>query len=169
LYRVLLVCAGNTCRSPLAAAALRRALGAAGRRVAVGSAGVSAAEGVPAAAPAVAVAERHGLDVGGHRARGLTAALVAEADLVLAMDVSQLEAVRRLAPAAAAKSHLLGDLGAGEARGIGVPDPFGGRVEDYEDCLQLITEHVERIAPIIRRAVESRAEAGTASRDKGVV
>ncbi len=169
LYRVLFVCAGNTCRSPMAVAALSEALGEEGQRVAISSAGVLAADDAPASAHAVEVAGRRGLDLSAHRARRLTAAQLAEADLVLAMDGTQLGAVRRMSPEAASRSHVSSDFGAGAPAGVGVPDPFGGSVEAYEECLRRIVEHVERIAPIILHEVQARAEAEPASRDKGVV
>jgi len=167
LYRVLFVCAGNTCRSPLAAAALRRAVGEAGRRVAIASAGVAATDGSPATESAVAAGQRHGLDVGAHRAQRASAELLEQADLVLALDVAELEAVRRLQGGVASRSHLITELGAGARSGAGVPDPFGGSPEAYEECWRRIAEHVERIAPIVLREVQARAEAQAASRDRG--
>ena len=73
MYRVVLVCTGNTCRSPLAEALLRQALAARGvTGVEVSSAGTGAWEGAPASEGAYLVALEHGLDLSGHRARLLT-------------------------------------------------------------------------------------------------
>jgi protein-tyrosine-phosphatase len=167
LYRVLFVCAGNTCRSPLAAAALRQALGEAGRRVAIASAGVAATAGAAATAPAVATGQRHGVDLGGHRAQRVGAELLEQSDLVLALDTAELEAVRRLLPGAASRIHLITELGADAPSRGGVPDPFGGSPEVYEECWRRIAEHVARIAPIVVGAVQARAEAEAGPRHRG--
>lgn len=152
----------------MAVAALRRALGEGGKRVEIASAGVAASDGAPASRPAVAAAQRHGLDLQGHSARRVSVEALAGADLVLVMDRAELEAVRRLHPGAASRSHLITELGPGATSGAGIPDPFGGSSESYEECLRRITEHVERIAPSILREVEARAAAEAAGRDEGV-
>src|SRR5690606_15088095 len=84
---ILLVCSGNTCRSPLAAAMLRAALAErpAPGEVRVGSAGTGAWDGAPASEGSYLVALERGLDLSTHRARMLTTQLVREADLILTM------------------------------------------------------------------------------------
>jgi low molecular weight protein-tyrosine phosphatase len=119
--RILLVCLGNICRSPVAEAALRRALEAAGRDdVEVDSAGTDV--WYPGESPderMSAAARELGLDVRG-AARQVTAEDFATADLLLAMDRRNLAALERLAPddAARARVRLFGDAE--------VPDPFVG-------------------------------------------
>jgi len=167
LYRVLFVCAGNTCRSPLASAALRQTLSEEGRRVEIESAGVLATPGAPATPPAVEVGAAGGLDLRSHRAQRLSAALLERADLVLVLGANELEAARRMSPAAASRVHLLTDYDRDTASGEGVPDPFGGSREAYEECLLRITEHVQRIAPRILREVKARGEAESAARNRG--
>ena len=167
LYRVLFVCSGNTCRSPLAAEALRQALGEEGQRVEILSAGILAVPGSPASAGVVEVAHRQGLDFRAHRAQRLTLELVDGADLVLALDTTEHEGVLRLAPEAASRTDLLSDYGLEKPSGLGVPDPFGGSREAYEECLRRIVEHVQRVAPIVLRKVQARLEAEAGSRDRG--
>ena len=84
--RVLFVCTGNICRSPLAEALLRRALASQGiADVDVSSAGTGAWDGAPASEGAYLVALERELDLSGHRARLLTRELVEQADLILTM------------------------------------------------------------------------------------
>src|SRR2546422_901671 len=84
--RILLVCTGNICRSPLAAALLERALVERGiQGIAVASAGTGAWDGAPVSEGAYLVGLERGLDLSSHRARLLTRELVDGADLILTM------------------------------------------------------------------------------------
>lgn len=141
--RVLFVCSGNTCRSPLAEAVFRRLLREAGRSdIVVTSAGTGAYEGAPASEGAFLVALEAGLDLSGHRARLLSREAVAEADLLLVMARGHLARVERLG--GGARAHLLGDYaGAG---GDEVKDPYGGDVEGYRATL----EQLERLLTAAR-------------------
>ena len=95
--RVLFVCTGNTCRSPMAEVLARRGVRDRGwEHVEVGSAGVAAFGGAPASGGALRAAARHGLDLSGHAATLLTPGLVEEADLILTMSVSHLARAREL-------------------------------------------------------------------------
>src|SRR5205814_4293450 len=94
VFRVLLVCTGNTCRSAMAAGLLRHALGAETERVAVESAGTAAWEGQPATEPRLEVARQDGVDLSTHRTRRVTPAMVRAADLVLVMEKADRTAVR---------------------------------------------------------------------------
>lgn len=156
LFRVLFVCTGNTCRSPLAQVALVGALGDAAAKVAVGSAGTAAFDGAPASAPSREVARRSGLDLEEHRSRRLTRALLAAADLVLLMDPRDRALVRALDSEAAARTHGLVDFGRERSTGEAIPDPYGGSAEAYEECLRRIETHLERVVPHVRAAVAER-------------
>jgi protein-tyrosine phosphatase len=153
---VVLVCTGNTCRSPLAEVALRHALGEDASRVEVSSAGTAAANGAPATGPARAVAEEAGLDLSGHQSRRLTADVLSGADLVLLMDPADSACVEALDPDAAEVTYGLAGFGAGEHADAVVPDPFGGSREAYEECLRRIQAHLARVVPYIRAELAER-------------
>jgi protein-tyrosine-phosphatase len=136
--RVLFVCSGNTCRSPLAAAEFRRLLDEAGRHdITVASAGTGAYEGAPASEGAYLVALEEGLDLSAHRARLLDRAILEDVDLVLTMARGHLARVERLG--AGGKAHLLGEY-AGRGSDAEVKDPFGGEVEGYRATLRQLKE-----------------------------
>lgn len=108
--RVLFVCTGNICRSPVAAWAWQRALPGAGAAV-VASAGHRALVGAAADPQALSAARAAGLTAAPHRARQLGAADVTSAHLVLALDRDARRAAVALAPSASASAFTLVEFG----------------------------------------------------------
>jgi protein-tyrosine phosphatase len=155
VFRVLFVCTGNTCRSPLAAAALRHELRDDAERVEVSSAGTAALEGRPPTAEAIGVAARDGIDIGQHRSRRLNEAVVRGADLVLVMERGHLGAVRRLG-VDPERTHVLDEWPAPGDPGLPVSDPFGASIEAYEECWRRIRRHVRRLVPHVREVLRAR-------------
>lgn len=132
--RVLFVCSGNTCRSPLAEALFRRLLEEAGRRdITVSSAGTGAYDGAPASEGAYLVGLEQGLDLTGHRARLLDREIVAGADLIFALAPGHLSRIERLG--GADRAHLLGEFAGMSGPDAEVRDPFGSNLETYRVTL----------------------------------
>lgn len=135
---ILVVCVGNICRSPVAAAMLRERLP--GRHIESAGLGALVGQGVEPAARALAEAD--GLDVDGHQARQLSAAMLVAADLVLVMSEGQRRAAAELAPAALGKTLLLGRwLDGGSGREI--PDPYRRDAEVFRVVHGLLREATE--------------------------
>ncbi len=140
--RILLVCTGNTCRSPMAEGIAGKMLAArfgcgigelAGRGVEVRSAGTSGGGGCGASPHAVTVTARRGIDLSGHASKALTADMVHQADVILTMTRSHRTRVVALVPSAQERVSLL--LGEQD-----VQDPIGGSEEEYEQCAKAIEE-----------------------------
>lgn len=132
MVRVLFVCSGNTCRSPLAEAIAKRLVVDAGRTdIEVSSAGTDAWEGSAASDGAMLVGMERNLDLSGHRSRALTAEALATSDLVLVMSPSHVDRVKELD--SAANVHLLAGFAAGTRGARSISDPFGGDLAAYRE------------------------------------
>ncbi|MFC3999627.1 low molecular weight protein-tyrosine-phosphatase [Nocardiopsis sediminis] len=141
-YRISLVCLGNICRSPMAekilSADLERAgLGAA---VAVDSSGTGSWHiGSPMDERAATTLRVHGYPTG-HTARRFDPAWFAERDLVLAMDLDNLDELRRLAPDRGdpGRLRLFRSFAPGSGPNPEVPDPYYGGDDGFGTVLNMI-------------------------------
>lgn len=138
---ILVVCIGNICRSPTAEIILRRYLPA----LSVASAGLQALVGVPIDATAQAVLMAHGFKPGTHTARQLDVGMMNAADLILAMDRVQLDAITKQAPHAQGRTFLLGKW----RNELEIPDPYGERRAIFEQTFQLIDASLRTWLPYL--------------------
>lgn len=154
MKHILVVCSGNTCRSPMAARLLASRLGPGPEVV---SAGIAAAPGAAASPFALqAMAERE-FDLGGHRARPLTRDLVEQAGLVLTMTRAHRRAVVDLVPAAADRTFTLREYAGcpvSPPRGedLDIADPLGHGVEAY----RAVAGEFDRLAEKVARRLGGR-------------
>ncbi|WP_288986673.1 low molecular weight protein-tyrosine-phosphatase [uncultured Pseudoalteromonas sp.] len=129
---VLVVCAGNICRSPTAEYILKQKLE--GKNISVSSAGLTALEGKPADATARQVALVNGVNMDAHQGRQLTSTLVAQNSVILVMEERHLNDVHARYPEARGKTFLLGKwIGDKE-----IPDPYRKSIEAFEHVYTLI-------------------------------
>jgi protein-tyrosine phosphatase len=141
--RVLMVCTGNICRSPMAEVLLASRLRDRGIETLVESAGHAALVGRPADPLAQELMAARGLDLTKHRARQLTPEMIRSFDLVLTMDSDQQRAVEAMEPSSRGRVHRLGRIGR-----FDVQDPYGRGRAAFESALSSIERglgEVERI------------------------
>jgi protein-tyrosine-phosphatase len=141
--RILFVCTGNTCRSPLAEALaqkliVERAL----TDIEVLSAGTSAWDTAPASDGALLVGLERNLDLSPHRAQTLTRELVRDSDLILAMGPHHLERIEALG--GSGRSYLLTEYASRGATSRPVNDPIGGELELYRATVDELDQEIRR-------------------------
>lgn len=141
--RVLFVCTGNICRSPTAEGVFRDLVTREGLsgQVHIESAGTHGYHvGDPPDARSQMSAKKRGVDLSGLRARRAKAADFTKFDYVLAMDFTNIDALRSLAPKASGKKlQLLMAFAPGEELRE-VPDPYYGEGDGFERVLDMIEE-----------------------------
>jgi protein-tyrosine-phosphatase len=154
--KVLFVCDGNICRSPLAAEYLRhRAVREGLSHLVVDSAGVLGIEGAKAAPFSIEVGKEAGLDLTRHRSRGVTAADMRTADLVLTMTLTQLDTLARRYPDTRQPQRLLRAFEASATPMDGsaeLDDPVAGPIEGYREAFAIIRTCVDHLVLNLRHA-----------------
>ena len=145
--RVLFVCLGNICRSPLAEAAFREEAARLGLAVEADSAGTGGwHRGEPPDRRAIAAAERGGVDISRQRARKVTRADFDRFDHIVALDEDNLADLERMRPAAGrARLSLLLDHVPGR-EGQAVADPYYGDDGHFDDAWRDVAEAARALA-----------------------
>jgi protein-tyrosine phosphatase len=151
-HRVLFVCLGNICRSPLAEAAFRAEAARIGLDVEADSAGTGGwHRGEPPDRRAVAAARRHGADISGLRARQVQSSDFECFDYILALDDANLADLQALRPGESrARLSLLLDLVPGRA-GEGVADPYYGDDMDFDITWRDVAEGARGLTEALQR------------------
>ena len=142
MNRILVLCIGNICRSPLAAAALARELP--GREV--WSAGLQALVGQPADPLSQQIAHEQGLDLSAHRAQQVVPWMCQQADVVFVMENLHTAMLQAQVPTVRGKVYRLGHYG-----NFDIADPYRQPREAFEASWGAISRGVADWAPRLRR------------------
>lgn len=148
--RLVFVCWGNICRSPMAERVARQWFLDEGVDALISSAGVSDEEVPnPMDRRARQVLEDAGYEVAGHRARQITADEIRRADLVIAAEQMHASRMRRLVPRAG-NIRLISDYDPDATPGTPLPDPWYGGLDDFLDTLDAIERSMPGIIDAVR-------------------
>lgn len=150
---ILLVCTGNSCRSPMAKGYLRHILRER-NDIDIISAGTAAPSGRRATPEAIKVMADVGVDISGHLVRRLSDEMIHKADLILVMEEAHKEEILKRVPEAKGKVYLLKEFGREEKilnqqEDLDIADPIGKPLEFYQKCFTIIKEELERIAKLL--------------------
>ncbi len=146
---VLFVCAGNTCRSPMAEE-IADDIGDRSSSLEFKSAGTFACEGDSASQEAIEVMKEIGLDIEKHKSTQFSKELAEWADIILAMEAKHIEEMEAMAPDEKEKMHTLlgfaqGVEGYPGEEGYDILDPYKEPIEDYRKTRDQIKEAVEKV------------------------
>ena len=154
--KVLFVCSGNICRSPMAAEYLRHLSRRSGLgHVVVDSAGLLGIEDAAASGEAVQVLQENDMDLTGHRSRGVTEVDLRTSDLVVPMTIDHLEELEARFGGGTGRRTL---LRAFERRPRPAPgaadlaDPIGRSLDFYRRCFETIRTCVDHLALSLKHA-----------------
>ena len=158
VWRLLFVCTGNLCRSPMAQGLLQQQVDAAGlsAQFVIESAGTHARAGYPPEPFAIEVAADYGADISRQLSRALRPEDYFEFDRVIALDLGHLDELKFMRPAnASAEVGLLlaGRAASGNAE---VPDPYGRDLEDFKYAARLIAIGTRLLLEELRASVHGK-------------
>lgn len=128
--KILFICTGNTCRSPIAEGLARQLLGP---EFKVESAGIAAWDGDSISPNALAVLREQGIELASHKARRVTREILSEADWIIPMTKAHEERLSSLFPEFKQKIKRLGAWSL-RLSDFDVSDPWGGTIEVYRQC-----------------------------------
>ena len=141
--KVLFVCTGNSCRSPMAAALLKKTAQDKKLNIDVDSCGITAFSGMSASREAIDVLRHAGIDIFGHKSKPLNEELINWADLILVMEKIHKNRILRDWPEAGRKVFLLTEFAKSEEKDI--IDPIGKPFEVYEGLLMDLKFYLDKI------------------------
>ena len=134
--KIIFVCTGNICRSPMAQGFARREAEERRLSVEIASAGTNALDGSPASRNSLQACAEREIDISDHRAAQVDPAADSDDTLYVCMTPQQVQWLHRVAGIPAERLVLLGS---------GVPDPYGGDINVYRRTRDIIEMEVREL------------------------
>jgi protein-tyrosine phosphatase len=153
--KVLFVCSGNICRSPMAEGYLRHRIASEGLEdVEVDSAGTLGIREAPASDEAIEAMAEIGVDISAHRSKGVKSKILDGVDVTLAMSHDHLEFLASRHPEGEDERLLLRAFENGprpDANPHDLADPIGRPLDFYRDQVGLITRCIDHLIDYLQR------------------
>ena len=142
MKRILFICTGNTCRSPMAQGLMNQYAHRKGLDIQATSAGIAVSENTLISSNALLALEEEKIDMSYHHARQLTANDISNANAIFCMTDSHVTTVAAIYPQAMDKVYMIGR---------GITDPFGGDLDMYRICRDQIKAELPHIVKVLEK------------------
>jgi len=158
-FVIMLVCTGNTCRSPMAQGILRSMIEKDNiANVEVISSGTGTLDGYPATANAVQASKKNGIDISDHHSEAVTAELVRASDVILALAYEHYVYITESFPEADGRVFMIKAFPDHEpSPELSVEDPLGLGLDEYLATHRELEKELRRAWPAIKQRIDEKS------------
>lgn len=149
MKKIMFVCTGNTCRSPMAQAVARDIFKKRNMNIEVESRGIAVYFPAPASEESMAAVKQYGLSLSEHIATGITQQDIDQYDLILTMTSQHKAYVKKISPInVESKVFTLKEYVKEDS--LDITDPYGGSLCVYKSCLEELYIYINRLADLLQ-------------------